>query len=109
FGDQIVEFNLPIAYSGYGTLQPLQKPEANLDNLPANLVHAVQRWQPPNIVPFKLEIAPPTEQTARTEEDEELTLPLFGVIVIPGNVSYLNQFFEAKLIVANGAPVSSGA
>ncbi|HKC10849.1 MAG TPA: hypothetical protein VKI41_02200, partial [Vicinamibacteria bacterium] len=31
-----------------------------------------------------------------------------GVLVIPGNVGYLKQFFEADLFVANGAPVGSG-
>ena len=31
-----------------------------------------------------------------------------GLIVIPGNVGYLKQFFIADLYVANGAPVGSG-
>ena len=31
-----------------------------------------------------------------------------GVLVIPGNVGYLRQFFSAQLFVANGAPVGSG-
>ncbi|MFL6203112.1 MAG: carboxypeptidase regulatory-like domain-containing protein, partial [Thermoanaerobaculia bacterium] len=112
FGDEIVEIELPIVYSGYGTVQALDKPRVNLDGLPANVAHEVKRWQPPNIVPFKLEV--PEEERLCSggkkcqEEDEELNLPLFGAIVIPGTVSYLNQFFEAKLIVANGAPVGSG-
>jgi hypothetical protein len=36
----------------------------------------------------------------------EIRIP--SVIVIPGNVGYLKQFFSAKLFVANGAPVGSG-
>lgn len=55
FGDEIVEIELPIVYSGYGTVQPLAKPHVVLDGLPANVAHEVARWQPPNIVPFKLE------------------------------------------------------
>ena len=31
-----------------------------------------------------------------------------AVLVIPGNVGYLKQFFSAQLFVANGAPVGSG-
>jgi hypothetical protein len=34
---------------------------------------------------------------------------MFGAIVMPGNVSYLNQFFEAKVVVANGADVGAPA
>jgi len=36
---------------------------------------------------------------------EEVRIP--SVLVIPGNVGYLKQFFSAKLFVANGAPGSS--
>jgi hypothetical protein len=36
----------------------------------------------------------------------EIRIP--SVIIIPGNVGYLMQFFSAKLFVANGAPVGSG-
>ncbi|HEY0782060.1 MAG TPA: hypothetical protein VGE98_06395, partial [Thermoanaerobaculia bacterium] len=110
FGDQIVKIELPIVYSGYGTVQPLDKPKVILDGLPSDLAHAVARWQPPQIVPFKLE-QPDGSDTLRAgeEEDEDLHLPLFGAIVLPGTVSYLNQFFEARLVVANGAPAGSSA
>ncbi|RPH57909.1 hypothetical protein EHM82_00210, partial [bacterium] len=109
FGDEIVEIELPIVYSGYGTVQPLRKPTVILDGLPENVAREVKRWQPPNIVPFKLEVEETQNLRAGEEEDEVLRLPLFGAIVLPGTVSYLNQFFEAKLIVANGAPAGSEA
>lgn len=44
----------------------------------------------------------------------ELTLPdgqpvrIPSILVIPGNVGYLKQFFSAQLYVANGAPLGSG-
>jgi len=109
FGDEIVEIEFPMVYSGYGTVEPLDKPTVNLDGLPSDLAHAVERWQPPNIVPFRLEVEDSPALRADEEEDETLHLPLFGAIVIPGNVSYLNQFFEARVIVANGAPQGSDA
>jgi len=110
FGSEIVEIELPMLYSGYGTVEPLARPTVNLDGLPPDVAHAVERWQPPQIVPFRLE-QPEAEQGLRAgeEEDEALRLPLFGAIVLPGTVSYLNQFFEARLVVANGAPVGSNA
>ncbi len=109
FGEEIVEIELPLVYSGYGTVQPLAKPKVNLDGLPPGLAHTVERWQPPHIVPFKLEREERELLEGDVEEDQELVLPLFGAIVIPGTVSYLNQFFEAKLVVANGAPAGSDA
>ncbi len=36
-----------------------------------------------------------------------ISLPLLGAIVMPGNVTFLNQFFDARVIVANGAPGGS--
>lgn len=38
--------------------------------------------------------------------EAEVRIP--SVLVIPGNVGYLKQFFSAKLFVANGAPGGSG-
>jgi hypothetical protein len=113
FGDEIVEIELPLVYAGQGSVQPLDKPRVVLEDLPPSVAHEVERWQPPSIVPFKLE-RPERELLCSNgakcvEEDEELRLPLFGAIVLPGTVSYLNQFFEAKLVVANGAPPGSDA
>jgi len=39
------------------------------------------------------------------EEAKQIRIP--SVVVIPGNVGYLKQFFSAQLFVANGAPVGS--
>ena len=109
FGSEIVEIDLPIVYTGYGTVQALSKPRVNVDNLPPDVRHAVERWQPPNIVPFRLEVPDQGALRSKEVEDEELTFPLFGAIVLPGTVSYLNQFFEARLVVANGAPAGADA
>ncbi|HEX5715394.1 MAG TPA: hypothetical protein VF179_04495, partial [Thermoanaerobaculia bacterium] len=40
FGDEIVVIELPMLYSGYGTVQPLAKPTVKLDGLPADVAHA---------------------------------------------------------------------
>ena len=68
----------------------------------------------PTFLPILLEaLGPEGEGGAR--ERIPLTLPGGGgpiripsVVVIPGNVAFLKQFFSAQLFVANGAPGGSG-
>lgn len=110
FGSEIVEIELPVLYQGQGSVEPLAEPLVVLDGLPPDLRREVARWQPPSIVPFRLDPSPEAlALVAGQEEDEALRFPLFGAIVLPGTVSYLNQFFEAKLVVANGADPGSAA
>jgi len=60
------------------------------------------------IVPMLLKPSsdlPEPTVTLPSGEVAEVRIP--SVLVIPGNVGYLKQFFSAKLFVANGAPGSS--
>ncbi len=107
FGSETVEIKLPIVYNGFEPVQALSAPRVTLDGLPENVVKMVERWQPPTIIPFALEREEPEGPQLTAEEDVDLRFPLFGAIVLPGSVSYLNQFFEARLIVANGAAAGS--
>jgi len=103
-GSEFVEIRFPIVYTGDGQALPLTKPKVMLDGLPPDVIATVARWKPPNIIPFKL--APKDDGEGLKigeEEDQELIFPVFGAIVIPGTLTYLNQFFDASLIVANGA------
>ncbi len=65
----------------------------------------------PTIVPMLLGADSATDSSGNKIP---LTLPsgqpvrIPSLLVIPGNVGYLKQFFSAKLFVANGAPVGSG-
>jgi hypothetical protein len=108
-GEEIVEFELPLAYFGHGDVQPLGKPSANVDGLPAGTRAIVERWKPPFIRPFRLEVPERTLMDRREPEEPSLHFPVFGAIVIPGTVTYLNQFFDAQVVVANGAPIGSEA
>ncbi|HEX7421920.1 MAG TPA: hypothetical protein VF505_18690, partial [Thermoanaerobaculia bacterium] len=47
------------------------------------------------------------EPTVTLPSGEVAAVRIPSVLVIPGNVGYLKQFFSAKLFVANGAPGSS--
>jgi len=66
----------------------------------------------PTIVPMLLELEVVDGSGGGTEK-VPLTLPngtpirIPSVLVIPGNVGYLKQFFSAQLFVANGAPVGT--
>lgn len=105
-----VTIDFPVLFQDGGQVDLLSKPEVKLDDLSEELAAAVRRWQPPHIVPFKLEVGG-SEGLVTSEEIEELPpeTRLFGVIVLPGNVSFLHKFFDAQLLVANGAPAGSGA
>jgi hypothetical protein len=112
FGTHVVEFEFPVTFAGPSSIGGLGKPQVKLDGLPAGVVAEVARWTPPMIVPFRL--APSAGQAQEglqigMEEPEDLVFPVYGVIVLPGTVTYLNQFFDASLLVANGAPAGSGA
>jgi hypothetical protein len=65
----------------------------------------------PTIVPMLLEARPTGAEAGgpsiplTLEGGQEIRIP--SVLVIPGNVGYLKQFFSAQLFVANGAPVGA--
>lgn len=109
FADTPVTIDFPVLFQEGGQAGLLSKPQVNLDGLPADVAAAVARWQPPTLVPFQLEAEAKDGLYPSPEEAIEPQTRLFGVIVLPGNVSYLNQFFDAQLLVANGAQTGSGA
>ncbi|PYQ20146.1 MAG: hypothetical protein DMF81_19565 [Acidobacteria bacterium] len=65
----------------------------------------------PTIVPVLLEGQlgeGPTAPRVKLELPGGQPIQIPSVLVIPGNVGYLKQFFSAQLFVANGAPAGSG-
>ena len=64
---------------------------------------------PETVLPQNLEIAPFMMEVQESFGDVKLALPpIPGVIVIPGNIGFLHQYFSALVLVANGAPLQSG-
>jgi hypothetical protein len=110
FSGTTVTIELPVLYNGNGLAQLLAGPVIKLDGLPPAIAGAVKRWQPPNIIPFQLNATGPRVPNPGGTDDEitDPEYPLYGAIILPGSVSFLNQFFDAKLIVASGAPNGSG-
>jgi hypothetical protein len=107
-GEETVTFEMPVLYEDYGNVQELDPPRMLLDGLSPDTVDIVERWAPPTIIPFSLEPVEDEYERPLDAESYVLNFPLLGAIVVPGTVTFLNQFFDAQLIVANGAPGGSG-
>ena len=100
-----VNFTFPVVFNNQGVSVPLPitpPPDPTRQGVSLSLPPL------PTIVPVLL-----TGKDS-SGQDIPLTLPggapvqIPGVLVIPGNVGYLKQFFAADLYVANGAPAGSG-
>jgi len=64
----------------------------------------VPKFRKPRLIaPFKLGLPPTFDRAASSG----LIPPIAGVIVIPGDIAFLNQFFEVMLLIANNAPDGS--
>lgn len=72
---------------------------------PATLQRAFDRINIPNfsLAGFQLQVPPQVQEEAGIELP-----PINGVIVIPGNIGFLNQFFSVILQATNVAPGGSG-
>ncbi|PYQ56253.1 MAG: hypothetical protein DMF58_21160, partial [Acidobacteria bacterium] len=95
------EFTFPVVFDKRGVAVP----QPSLPPL------APERAEMPpltTIVPMLLKPPSDVQEPTVTMPDgtiEPVRIP--SVLVIPGNVGYLKQFFSAKLFVANGAPGAS--
>ena len=99
---QVVNVSFPVVFDHAGVpvpmpLQPPTPPGAQGVNVPL-----------PTIVPLLLQPADGTQLPNITFADGS-TAPVRipSVLVIPGNVGYLKQFFSAQLYVTNGTPAGS--
>jgi len=110
FGGELVTLEMPVLFDGTGIVEVIGPTGVNLDNVTDDdTIESIYRWTPPTIVPFQLKADPERLLAGFDGGVLEISFPLVGAIVFPGNVTFLNQFFEARLIVANGAPADSGA
>ena len=99
-----IDIKFPVVFDRQGVAvpQPLSPPAAPVR----------EGVQLPTIMPLLLEATGPSGEreeikyTSPTGVVKPITIP--AVLVIPGNVGYLKQFFSAQLYVSNGAPVGSG-
>jgi len=104
---QAVSLSFPVVFDRQGVAIP--------DPLTPPAAPTRQGVPMPTLVPLLLEaVADGADAGEGGGQRLPLTLPsgqpirIPAVLVIPGNVGYLKQFFSAQLFVANGAPVGSG-
>jgi hypothetical protein len=99
---QTVNLSFPVVFdqNGVPIPQPLSPPQVSPVGVSVPL---------PTIVPVLLQAADGSGNTPTVQLPDGTTAPVKipSVIVIPGNVGYLKQFFSAQLYVSNGAPAGS--
>ena len=104
---EAVQIKFPVIFNRKGEVVPdtLKPPRA-----PPRVTGPVQITRMPQLVPLLLEVdggaTESPELELRLPGGEPVTIP--GLLVIPGDVGYLKQFFSAQLFVANAAPPGSG-
>ena len=82
---------------------------ASTISLPQPQTFTVPPEVPETAIPPNLEVHPVMMEVQETEKVGKLQLPpIPGVIVIPGNIGFLHQYFSALALVTNGAPLQSG-
>ena len=101
FSSQVVNLTFPVVFNQQGVAipTPLSPPASAPIGVPVPL---------PTLVPILLQGGDGSPAPSITLPDGTTgTVQIPSVIVIPGNVGYLKQFFSAQLYVANGAPAGS--
>lgn len=102
FSSQVVNLTFPAVFNQQGV--PIPTPLSP----PATLPITGPNIPPPTIIPVLLGSQDGSPMPAVQLPDGSMgTVKIPSVIVIPGNVGYLKQFFSAQLYVANGAPAGS--
>ncbi len=102
FSSQVVNLSFPVVFNQQGV--PIPTPLVPPPTLPITAPNI----PPPTIIPVLLGSQDGSPMPAVQLPDGGLgTVRIPSVIVIPGNVGYLKQFFSAQLYVANGAPTGS--
>ena len=89
--------SIPVAFPSVGVTDP--RPLVGIPSVSSPGIDV------PTVVPVMLTVEGPDGQpSGHPPGFGEGTLKIPGVVVFPGRVGFLHQFFEAIVIVANGAP-----
>ena len=99
-----IRIEVPTVVETSAGYQPIGPPLVDVENRD-------ERFVPPTViaVPMREDAmpggGPPDPQTL--DEGEGGSQPVFGLLVFPGNIRFLNQFFSVILMVQNGAAEGS--
>lgn len=95
-----VNINLPVAFPDIKSEDP--RPVIGRPSAPPQIGVTVPTV---DAVPIMLEVEEEGSGVELKFDDQPVRIP--GVVVFPGRIGFLNQFFEAIVIVSNGAPAGS--
>jgi hypothetical protein len=100
-----IRIELPTCIQSGSTFLPIGPPNVQIDEKD-------ERFTPPTVLPVQLQVdtlpsggAPDAELI---DEGSVTPPPVFGILVFPGNIRFLNQFFSVILLVQNGSATGSG-
>ena len=98
-----ITIEIPTVVQTRDGYQPLGPPAVTVENRD-------ERFVPPTVIAIPLKDDMPAGGPPDPEvivEDEVSPRPVFGLLVFPGNVRFLNQFFSVVLMVQNGSAAGS--
>lgn len=98
-----ITIEIPTVVQTRDGYQPLGPPTVNVENRD-------ERFVPPTVIAVPLKDDRPASGPPDPEEiveDEVSPQPVFGLLVFPGNIRFLNQFFSVVLMVQNGSAAGS--
>lgn len=82
---------------------------ANTISLFQSQIYTIPPDVPETAVPTNMEVMPVMMEVQEKDKVDKIGIPpIPGVVVIPGNIGFLHQYFSALVIVSNGAPLQSG-
>lgn len=99
-----ITVDIPTIVKSNDTYVPIGPPVVKIDN-------PDERFTAPTIlvVPMKKSADPANPDIPDIKIDEDgAGTPVFGILVFPGNIRFLNQFFSVMLMVQNGSAPGSG-
>jgi len=105
-----VPLTLPVVIPASQTVQETPTIDAPTTiSLPQSQTITVPPDVPETAIPQNLEVKPFMMEVEDGDKTGTIKLPpIPGVVVIPGNIGFLHQYFSALALVSNGAPLQSG-
>ena len=107
-----ININFPVVLPNLQSAQTLSQSTADVPTIPPMTLPSLQTIIPDTLkiqsqVP-NMSVVGFTLKVPALQGQNLIVPPIPGVIVIPGNIGFLNQFFSVMLMVGNVAPAGSG-
>jgi hypothetical protein len=107
-----IQVNFPVLLPMVGSVADVTSPKVTIGAIPTPAITSLKTVIPdtlklatqiPNLTVLGFSLKVP-----ELKGQDLIVPPIPGVIVIPGDIGFLNQYFSVMLMVGNAAPVGSG-